>query len=143
MDALPVREATGLPYASTATGTDASGHETPVMHACGHDMHVTCLLAAAQLLAEHQQTWSGTLVALFQPAEELGTGARAMVGNGLADLIPKPDAALGQHVMGLPCVANSLSCTTAQPCSAARIMARSMVTSHALISCDPCAIHVR
>ncbi|HET8560505.1 MAG TPA: amidohydrolase [Marmoricola sp.] len=102
MDALPVREATGLPYASTATATDAAGHETPVMHACGHDMHVTCLLAAAQLLAEHAAAWSGTLIALFQPAEELGTGARAMVDDGLADLIPKPDVALGQHVMGLP-----------------------------------------
>ncbi|MGN6129138.1 MAG: amidohydrolase [Nocardioidaceae bacterium] len=102
MDALPVREATGLPYASTATATDASGHETPVMHACGHDMHVTCLLAAAQLLAERQQAWSGTFIALFQPAEEVGTGARAMVDDGLADVIPKPDVALGQHVMGLP-----------------------------------------
>jgi hippurate hydrolase len=102
MDALPVREATGLPYASTATATDASGRETPVMHACGHDMHVTCLLAAAQLLAEHRQAWSGVAIALFQPAEELGTGARAMVDDGLADVIPKPDVALGQHVMGLP-----------------------------------------
>ncbi|HEU4568850.1 MAG TPA: amidohydrolase [Marmoricola sp.] len=102
MDALPVREATGLPYASTATATDAAGHETPVMHACGHDMHVTCLLAAAQLLADHRQVWSGTFIALFQPAEELGTGARAMVDGGLAEAIPKPDVALGQHVMGLP-----------------------------------------
>ena len=102
MDALPVREATGLPYASTATATDASGRETPVMHACGHDMHVTCLLAAAQLLAEQRQAWSGVAIALFQPAEELGTGAHAMVEAGLADVIPKPDVALGQHVMGLP-----------------------------------------
>ena len=102
MDALPVHEATGLPYASTATASDAAGHQTPVMHACGHDMHVTCLLAAAELLAEHQQTWSGTFIALFQPAEELGTGARAMVESGLAAVIPKPDVALGQHVMGLP-----------------------------------------
>ncbi len=102
MDALPVREATGLPYASTATATDAAGHETPVMHACGHDMHVTCLLAAAQLLAEHREAWSGTFIALFQPAEEIGTGARTMVDDGLADVIPEPDVALGQHVMGLP-----------------------------------------
>ncbi|WP_330474531.1 amidohydrolase [Terrabacter sp. C0L_2] len=102
MDALPVREATGLPYASTAISTDASGQETPVMHACGHDMHVTCLLAAAQLLADHRRAWSGTVIALFQPAEELGTGARAMVEDGLAALIPQPDVALGQHVMGLP-----------------------------------------
>jgi len=102
MDALPVLEATGLPYASTDTVTDAAGQETPVMHACGHDMHVTCLLAAAQLLADHRDAWSGTFVALFQPAEELGTGARAMVEDGLAQRIPKPDVALGQHVMGLP-----------------------------------------
>lgn len=102
MDALPVREATGLPYASTATSTDSTGHQTPVMHACGHDMHVTCLLAAAQLMADHRDAWSGTFIALFQPAEELGTGARTMVEDGLADVIPKPDVALGQHVMGLP-----------------------------------------
>jgi hippurate hydrolase len=102
MDALPVREATGLPYASTATATDSSGRETPVMHACGHDMHVTCLLGAAQLLAEHPSDWSGTFVALFQPAEELGSGARAMIEDGLAEAIPHPDVALGQHVMGLP-----------------------------------------
>lgn len=102
MDALPVREATGLAYASTDTAADAAGHEIPVMHACGHDMHVTCLLAAAQLLAEHQQDWSGTFIALFQPAEELGTGARAMIRDGLAEVIPTPDVALGQHVMGLP-----------------------------------------
>lgn len=102
MDALPVREATGLPYASTDTAVDAAGNETPVMHACGHDMHVTCLLAAAQLLAEHQDAWSGTFIAVFQPAEELGTGASAMVQDGLAEVIPTPDVALGQHVMGLP-----------------------------------------
>ncbi|WP_256794613.1 amidohydrolase [Terrabacter sp. Ter38] len=102
MDALPVREATGLPYASTATAVDAAGNETPVMHACGHDMHVTCLLAAAQLLADHPDAWSGTFIALFQPAEELGTGAAAMIKDGLAGRIPRPDVALGQHVMGLP-----------------------------------------
>jgi amidohydrolase len=102
MDALPVKEASGLPYASTRTAIDANGAEVPVMHACGHDMHVTCLLATAQLLAEHQECWAGTLVALFQPAEELGSGARAMVDDGLASAIPHVDVALGQHVMGLP-----------------------------------------
>lgn len=102
MDALPVLETTGLPYSSTATGVDAEGRTTPVMHACGHDMHVTCLLAAAQLLAESTGVWSGTFIALFQPAEEAGSGARSMIDGGLADLIPKPDVALGQHVMGLP-----------------------------------------
>lgn len=102
MDALPVLEESGLPYASTATATDAEGRAVPVMHACGHDMHVTCLLATAQLLAEHRETWSGTFTALFQPAEEVGTGAASMVDGGLAAAIPTPDVALGQHVMGLP-----------------------------------------
>src|SRR5699024_313886 len=102
MDALPGQGATGLPYASTATGTDASGEEVPVMHACGHDMHVTCLLAAAQLLAEHTDAWPGTFIALLQPAEEVGTGAQSMVDDGLAQAIPTPDVALGQHVMGIP-----------------------------------------
>ena len=102
MDALPVREATGLPYASEVTGTDASGNEVPVMHACGHDVHVACLAGAAQLLADGREHWHGTLVALFQPAEEVGDGARRMVEAGLADLIPAPQVALGQHVMPAP-----------------------------------------
>ncbi|SHN60245.1 hippurate hydrolase [Geodermatophilus obscurus] len=101
MDALPVREATGLPYASQVTGPDADGDgdEVPVMHACAHDAHVACLAGAAQLLAEGTQHWSGTLVALFQPAEETGDGARGMVDAGLADLVPTPQVALAQHVV--------------------------------------------
>jgi amidohydrolase len=102
MDALPVREATGLPYASEATATDADGNEVPVMHACGHDVHVTCLAGAAQLLADGREHWAGTLIAVFQPAEETGDGARGMVDAGLADLVPRPDVALAQHVMPLP-----------------------------------------
>src|SRR3954452_10280001 len=70
MDALPVREATGLPYASTVVATDGDGNEVPVMHACGHDMHVACLAGAAQLLADGKEHWTGTVIALFQPAEE-------------------------------------------------------------------------
>jgi amidohydrolase len=101
MDALPVREATGLPYASEATGTDADGDRVPVMHACGHDMHVACLAGAAQLLAEGREHWAGTLIALFQPAEEVGDGARGMVEDGLADLVPAPDVVLAQHVLPL------------------------------------------
>jgi amidohydrolase len=102
MDALPVREATGLRYASTVTATDASGNEVPVAHACGHDVHVACLLGAAQLLAEDPDRWSGTLVALFQPAEETGDGARGMIADGLASLIPTPDVVLAQHVLPAP-----------------------------------------
>ncbi|MEU2724185.1 amidohydrolase [Streptomyces smyrnaeus] len=102
MDALPVREQTELPYASTATGTDADGVEHPVMHACGHDVHVTCLLGAARLMATETDAWRGTLVALFQPNEENGSGARAMVDDGLARRIPRPDVALGQHVLPAP-----------------------------------------
>jgi len=102
MDALPVREATSLPYASTATATDGAGNEVPVAHACGHDMHVTCLLGAAQLLADGADHWRGTVVALFQPAEETGDGARGMVGDHLAEVIPAPDVAFAQHVLPAP-----------------------------------------
>src|SRR3954470_19074891 len=101
MDALPVREATGLPYASEVTVTDADGNQVPVMHACGHDVHVACLAGAAQLLADGRQHWTGTLIALFQPAEEVGDGARGMIEAGLATLIPSPQVALAQHVMPL------------------------------------------
>lgn len=79
MDALPVREATGLPYASVLTATGADGNDRPVMHACGHDVQVTCLVGAVALLAQARTQWHGTLIALFQPAEEVGDGARCMV----------------------------------------------------------------
>ena len=99
MDALPVREQTGLPYASTQTATDGSGKTVPVMHACGHDMHVTWLIGASTLLGNLRDRWKGTLMPVFQPAEETGRGARAMVDAGLLDRFPKPDVILGQHVM--------------------------------------------
>lgn len=98
MDALPVTEETGLPYASRVRATTADGVESGVMHACGHDVHVTALLGAAELLAGGRSAWSGTVVLAFQPAEELGRGARAMVDDGLYDLVPHPDIVLGQHV---------------------------------------------
>jgi amidohydrolase len=101
MDALPILEKTGLPYASMVTALGADGLPTPVMHACGHDMHMTCLLAAAEMLAKLKESWSGTLIVLFQPAEERGTGAKAMVDDGLYDRIPVPDYVLGQHVMAM------------------------------------------
>jgi amidohydrolase len=99
MDALPVREETGLPYASVVTATDADGNETPVMHACGHDMHVTWLAGATELLARAKDAWRGTLMAVFQPAEEVAAGAQAMIDDGLFERFPKPDVILGQHVM--------------------------------------------
>ncbi|MCR6030755.1 amidohydrolase [Nocardioides sp. zg-579] len=102
MDALPVKEATGLDYASTVTAPDAEGTVVPVSHACGHDLHTTCLIGAAQLLAGERSMWSGTLVLVFQPAEELATGAQAMVDDGLLERFPKPDVVLGQHVAPLP-----------------------------------------
>ncbi|HEU5363244.1 MAG TPA: amidohydrolase [Gaiellaceae bacterium] len=93
MDALPVQEQTGLDYASTTDG---------VMHACGHDMHVAWLAGAAALLASGRDGWHGTLLAVFQPAEETAAGARAMIDDGLFDRFPKPDVILGQHVMPAP-----------------------------------------
>ena len=99
MDALPVREATGLAYASTATATGPDGETVPVMHACGHDMHVTWLAGAAALLAQARGAWQGTLLAIFQPAEETAQGAQAMIDDGLFDRFPKPEVILGQHVM--------------------------------------------
>src|ERR1043165_6847006 len=102
MDALPVRENTGLPYASTRTAVDDAGHTVGVAHACGHDAHVTCLLGAAELLAEAQQSWGGSFIALFQPAEEVGGGAKAMIDSGLGDHISKPDVAFAQHVLAYP-----------------------------------------
>jgi len=99
MDALPVKEDTGLPYASTVTASGADGSETPVMHACGHDIHVTWLAGASALFAEARDAWRGTLMAVFQPAEEVAAGARAMIDDGLFDRFPKPDVILGQHVM--------------------------------------------
>jgi hippurate hydrolase len=99
MDALPVKEETGLPYASTVTATDREGKTVPVMHACGHDIHVTWLVGAATLFAQQRDAWHGTLLALFQPAEETAEGAQAMIDDGLFKRFPRPDVVLGQHVM--------------------------------------------
>ncbi|MBT2567847.1 amidohydrolase [Arthrobacter sp. ISL-85] len=103
MDALPVTEATGASYASTIPG---------VMHACAHDMHVVALLGAAKYLADHREAWRGTYIALFQPAEETAAGSQAMLDDGLAAGIPRPDVALAQHVM--PTEAGTIG-TTAGP----------------------------
>lgn len=103
MDALPMTENTGLPYASTRTGTDpSSGRKTGIAHSCGHDMHVAWLMGATQILAANRDKWSGTVMAVFQPGEETGEGARAMVEDGLTQRFPKPTVALAQHVLPLP-----------------------------------------
>jgi hippurate hydrolase len=99
MDALPVEELTGLPYASVVTATDKDGKTVPVMHACGHDMHVAWLAGAATLFGRGRGAWRGTLLAVFQPAEEIATGAQAMIEDGLFTRFPRPDVVLGQHVM--------------------------------------------
>jgi amidohydrolase len=103
MDALPVEEQTGLAYASTKRAIDLSGREQPVMHACGHDMHITCLLAYAELMVSARPQWHGTIVLIFQPAEERGTGAQSMVDDGLYDPsrhnVPIPDVVFSGHVV--------------------------------------------
>jgi hippurate hydrolase len=98
MDGLPVEEKSGLPHASTARQADTTGAEQPVMHACGHDVHMTALVGAARQLVARRSEWSGTLVLIGQPAEETGSGARAMLADGLYTRFPEPDYALGFHV---------------------------------------------
>ena len=98
LDALPVEERTGLPYASRVTATDDAGTTVPVMHACGHDAHMTAWLGTATLLSRARDRWRGTLVLVGQPAEERGSGARAMLDDGLFTRFPRPDAALAIHV---------------------------------------------
>ncbi|WP_224956465.1 amidohydrolase [Geomonas subterranea] len=97
MDALPVEEKTGLPYASAARAVYRDGAEVPVMHACGHDVHVACLLGAARVLARARDCWSGTLVLVGQPGEEGADGAQAMIDDGAYTLCPRPDYALALH----------------------------------------------
>ncbi len=97
-DALPVAEDTGLDYASTARGVLPDGTEVPVMHACGHDTHITSAVGAATLLAGNRDAWAGTVVFLFQPGEETAEGAMAMLQDGLWDRAPRPEIVYGQHV---------------------------------------------
>jgi amidohydrolase len=98
IDGLPITEDTGLDYASTAEGTLPDGESTKVMHGCGHDTHITVGLYLAKYLVEHKDLWSGTVVMLFQPGEETGQGARAMLDDGLWDQIVRPEVVFGQHV---------------------------------------------
>jgi hippurate hydrolase len=98
MDALPVKEQTGLPYASTARAVEQTGQEVDVMHACGHDVHMTCLIGTARLLAQLTNHWRGTVLLIGQPAEERGSGARAMLNDGLYRRFPLPNYAIALHV---------------------------------------------
>lgn len=97
MDALPVTEATGLPFASRVTAVAARGQQTGVMHACGHDTHMTSWIATARAMAANRANWSGTLIMIGQPAEEIVAGARAMIADGLFTRWPKPDYAIAFH----------------------------------------------
>jgi hippurate hydrolase len=98
LDALPVEEKTGLPYASKVHSKDDSGREVPVMHACGHDLHMAALFATASIMAHSKDTWHGALMLIGQPAEETITGAKAMIADGFAKRFPKPDVGVALHV---------------------------------------------
>jgi len=117
MDALPVREQTALSYASEAWGVDGDGERVPIMHACGHDLHVTCLAGAGSLFARNLDRWAGRLMMVFQPAEEIGSGAKAMINDGLFDRFGRPDIVLGQHVT--PAAAGSVAWRSGVTMSAA------------------------
>src|SRR5213080_1993469 len=97
LDALPVEEKTGLPYASTVKTKNDAGQDVSVMHACGHDIHITSMLGTAKMLAQLKEQWRGTLVLIGQPAEETIDGAKAMLADGLYSKIPKPDFAIALH----------------------------------------------
>jgi hippurate hydrolase len=101
MDGLPVQEKSGLPNASMATQIDPNGNEVPVMHACGHDVHITALVGTARAMVERKDQWSGTLMLIGQPAEERVLGARAMMSDGLWERFGKPDYALAFHVASI------------------------------------------
>src|SRR5258708_29540904 len=97
LDALPVEEKTGLPYASTVKAKNDTGQDVSVMHACGHDVHITNMIGTAKVLAQLKEHWHGTLVLIGQPAEETVDGARAMLADGLYTRFPKPDFAIALH----------------------------------------------
>lgn len=98
LDALPVVEATGLPFASKVMAKDPKGNDVGVMHACGHDIHITCQIGVARYLAAHKDAWHGTVMFVGQPAEEVGNGAQAMLKDGLFTRFPRPKYALALHV---------------------------------------------
>ena len=122
MDALPVTEETGLPYASQQKATDKAGRLVGVMHACGHDVHMTCFVGTARWLADHKDRWSGTVLFIAQPAEETVGGARAMLEDGLYTRFPRPDLALALH------------CTADQPTGTVHFYPGPMLASSTSVS---------
>ena len=102
MDALPMAEETGVPYASTAQATNQKGETVPVAHSCGHDIRTSWLLGAATVLAQARDAWHGTIMAVFQPGEETAQGAQAMLDDGMLERFPRPDVILAQHLMQDP-----------------------------------------
>src|SRR5580698_4999491 len=98
LDALAVEEKTGLAYASKVHAKDDAGHEVPVMHACGHDLHMAAILGTAAIMVHSKDSWHGTLMLIGQPAEETIGGARGMLADGLLKRFPKPDVAVAMHV---------------------------------------------
>ena len=143
MDALPQIEKTNLGYASTKIAKDRQGNQSPVTHACGHDMHTTGFMAAATLLHAASTSWKGTLMCLFQPDEETAEGAQAMADDGLYDTkrygVPIPDVVLAQHDTALKTglVALSGPILTAVDCFEVRILGKSGHVSRADLCIDP------
>lgn len=99
MDALPMKEESGVPYASKCEAVNAQGETVPVAHTCGHDLHITWLLSAATILSKHRELWQGTLLVVFQPAEETAQGSAKMIEDGITKKFPKPDVIFGQHLL--------------------------------------------
>lgn len=99
MDALPMKEESGVSYASKCEAVNAQGETVPVAHTCGHDLHITWLLSAATILSKHRELWQGTLMVVFQPAEETAQGSAKMIEDGITKNFPKPDVILGQHLL--------------------------------------------
>lgn len=117
MDALPIKEQTGLDYASCVTIETPNGERVPVMHACGHDLHSSCLIGAANVLVKLREHWQGLLMVVFQPAEEIFGGAQAMLDDGLYERFARPDIVLGQHNM--PALAGTVGHIQGQAMAAA------------------------
>src|SRR5271165_4371726 len=101
LDALPVEEKTGLPYASKVHAKDDAGRDVPVMHACGHDVHMAALVGTAEIMAKTKNRWHGTLMLIGQPAEETISGAKGMIADGVFKRFPKPDVGVAMHVDNL------------------------------------------